>query len=47
MENSSFTVFIIAEMLETIERFYFANLMPLLIRDTTEVFNSPYARSQG
>lgn len=30
-----------------IERFYFANLMPLLIRDTTELCNSPFAGSQG
>lgn len=34
-------------MLEVIERFYFANFMPLLIRDTTELCNSPCAGSQG
>lgn len=40
-------VFVIAKMLEAIERFYFANLMRLLIRDTTELSNSPCAGSQG
>lgn len=47
IENSSFTVSITAKIIDMIERFYFANLMPLLIRDTTELCNSPCAGSQG